>query len=767
MMILFWDLIEESPVFTDEDRLRVTNAFSKQLDHRKREGIYGRGVPRAIGSRHGQWAAVSHYCLGRYFQKDYPNPIWHHCVLGAINHFGSLHKYAWVGGESDNLFWYNTGHAPILTHLLLSGDREPVKNGVLRTLLLGQEILASGRANDWALRSAAIDFLHKAAYLMQDGRYIHYRNLSGVDTTVFRLGQSFWPEGHLAPKPPADLAGKWNIFQLSEPAWQARRNGFPLEHSFGFGSFRSTWDASGDYILLDGFNGASRNPYHSFAILQLRIDGRTLLEGYSNQLLTRADGLVEPKVAMNGALRHRDVIGPTVVAVGEVPDAAYCNWRRTLVQRTGQYALVADDLTFRTDSENIEVQIKWENASGLGRRLPAPGVMRLTTVGGAKVPPGWVHKKALASECTTNLTGPRGMVQLDSIGLALLRSESIGDWIEMPFRLGKRTSGEVYVGFVKYVDRGVARILLDGKPVGKPCDLYSSGAETDRVSLGRHDLAAGEHRLRVETVAMRAGSDKCYVGLMGVTVRPDGAPKAGTREAFDVCLSDPVENKAGGRITTMEWLGAVKKEEHRIFFTAIASNARDPKTHAACARVADNAAALALPQPALAVVGAYEGIEGELVVLAEDHLFGRGLRSAALGGLLIRADAPVDVDWDFTSGRLHVRAEKAATVTVAGASPLSIKPGRHEVKTVRPTSAGIRETRRLLAKMLSDARTARAAHAAATKARRVVKAPPLRTGFTADVGGRVVDLITIPDNGGRLICAAEGKSVHVLSAGGK
>ena len=374
MATLLWDLIEESPVFTDEERLRVTNALSKQLLHRAREGIYRLTRPsRAVGSRHGQWSAVSLYCLGRYFQKDYPNPIWAQCVRGAQLHFRSLHEYAWVSGESDNLFWYNTGIAPIFTYLALSGERKPVENGVLRGLLQGQEILVSGREGDWALRSASMGFLHKAAYLFQDGRYIHYRDITGVDLSVFRLGQSFWPEPHLEPVPPTDLVDKWSIHGLSRPAWLARRNGFELDESFGFGSYRSTTDGTGDYLLIDGFNGASRNPYHAFAVLQLRIDGTTLLEGYLNQVLTRMDGMVEKKVAMNAALRHWDVIGPTAIAVGEVPDAAYCNWRRTLVQRTGQYAIVIDDLTSRADSENLEVQIKWESGRGLRRSTPAPG----------------------------------------------------------------------------------------------------------------------------------------------------------------------------------------------------------------------------------------------------------------------------------------------------------------------------------------------------------------------------------------------------------
>ncbi len=152
-----YDLVRESVAATlpDEERLRVTIAVSKLLLHRAREGFYRLTRPsRAVGSRHGQWSAVSLYCLGRYFQKDYPNPIWAQCVRGAQLHFRSLHEYAWVSGESDNLFWYNTGIAPIFTYLALSGERKPVENGVLRGLLQGQEMLVSGREGDWALRSS-------------------------------------------------------------------------------------------------------------------------------------------------------------------------------------------------------------------------------------------------------------------------------------------------------------------------------------------------------------------------------------------------------------------------------------------------------------------------------------------------------------------------------------------------------------------------------------------------------------------------------------
>ncbi|MDY0167236.1 MAG: VCBS repeat-containing protein [Thermoguttaceae bacterium] len=367
MMILFWDLIEEDPFFSDEDRLRITNAFARHLLHEWHEGRppYALQSPAAmVGSRHGQWSAMAIYCLSRYFARDYGDPVWQQGLLGAHMAFASLERHAWVGGESDNLFWYNTGHAPILRYMLKKGWRGPIEGGVLDELLRGQEILATGNSGDWDLNSASITFLHRAAYLTQDGRWLEYLRRTGIDTAVPRVGQSFWPEDHLQPELPVDMTGRWSIHPMPGPMWERRGTGFPLEESFQFGSFRSSPDETGDFILIDGYNGASRNPYHCFAILELRLGGNTLLKGYRNQLLTRLDGMVEPRVAMDGALRDRHVVGGVAACVGEVPDAAYCNWRRTLAQRVGRYALVVDQLTMRESSENFQVQTQWEVPRG-------------------------------------------------------------------------------------------------------------------------------------------------------------------------------------------------------------------------------------------------------------------------------------------------------------------------------------------------------------------------------------------------------------------
>ncbi len=631
MAILFWDLIEESPVFSDEERLRITNAFARQLNHRKGEGVYRLTQPRtSVSSRHGQWSAISLYCLGRYFNKSYPDPVWAQCVRGGELAFGSLHHHAWLAGESDNLFWYCTGIAPVMTYMTLTGDRKPLENGVQEELLQGLDILVSGRNKDWALNSASLGMLNKAAYLTGDGRWLTYRERTGVDTDCFRLGQSFWPDAALPATQPEDLIGKWTIQRLPEPAWAARASGLPADQSFYFGSYRTAADDSGDYVLLDGFNGASRNPYHTFDILQLRLGGQLVLDGYHNQVLTSADGMVEPAVAMDAALVHADVVGPTAIATGEVPKAAFCNWRRHLAQRTGRYALIVDDLAFRSDSQNMAVATTWQLPGG----------------------------------------------RWDQKGQAVRASQ-----VEL-----------------------------------RCCDVQ----------------------------------------------------------------------EAGGRGTvTMRWTGPVHDGQHRIAFYLIAPRTSEPKRAPSCLRLAENTAAIALPEAALAVSGKYAQTHAELAVLAEDHLVGRALTAAGIDTQLVTSDAPVDVDWDFKTGVVHVVAEREASVqltvetpdkvrmndrapTSAGAAPrLLLPPGRHVITGAFPSQQPLAALAESLRGLVADGETARKEQLAEAGKTEELPATEVPVAFTYQAGSKVADMVRLDGEGDARLAVAAGRTIHLLdSAGG-
>ena len=71
--------------------------------------------------------------------------------------------------------------------------------------------------------------------------------------------------------------------------------------------------------------------------------------------------MVGSEIAADAALIGKNVVGSVASVVAETPNAPYCSWRRTLAQRMGRYALIVDDLAFRVDSNNAEIQLSWQN----------------------------------------------------------------------------------------------------------------------------------------------------------------------------------------------------------------------------------------------------------------------------------------------------------------------------------------------------------------------------------------------------------------------
>lgn len=761
MLILYWDLIEESPVFTDAERLKVTNAFARRLDHLQDKDTYAiNGTPSGVSSRHGQWSALSLYTLGRYFNKYYPSPLWAQAERAGGLAFSSLHQHAWLAGENDNLYWYCTGIAPTITYLVLSGDRKPMQNGVFQKLLKGQEVLVSGRLPDYNLRYAALDFLNKTAYLTGDGRWLTYRQRTQLNTDTFRLGQSFWPDANLTASAPSDLCGKWTVHEMPRPMWLSRGAKWPLAQSFMWMSYRSAPDAGGDFVLIDGFNGASRNPYHTYDLLELRLGGKTLLSGYMNQVLTSADGMVEPLVPMDGQLLHQDVVGRTALAVGQVPGLPFCNWKRTLAQRTGQYALIVDDITFEADSDNMKVNTTWQPVSGVWN--PKTQAIRVQTDAGAVNLPGWVSYRAMEQKCQSQPADADSMISLDSVGIMLLRAKKPGGWIEMAFKTTSELSGEAWVDLVSYNDRGTVRFFLDGKPLGEPFDHWSESVQNTRAPLGQIKLPAGDHVLRAEPTAPHPGNDRCYVGLMGLSVKTPQAQATPAAAAFYELRASDVQDTQGGGVVHMNWVGAVKKGDQRHAFYLIAQNTEAAAQPLACVQIAPNAAALGLPAPAVAVSGEYRSTKADLALLAADHAFGHNVTSLGLDKPLLTADVPVDLEWDLTSGALTVVAAKPAQLQV-GDTKLSAPAGRTNL-TQKPAPVGLAEALGVALaagqKQRTDALVALAKTTPATY-------PQWPTVATADIGDRVTKLEVLTGTTGPQVAVVDDKVIHILTPDGK
>lgn len=758
MMTLFWDLIEESPAFSDAERLRVTNALARQLDHDDyaRKGIYAlRGPAGSVSSRHGQWAAVGLYCLGRYFQRDYPDPVWEHTFAAANYAFASLHRHDWVAGENDNLFWYSTGIAPVFTYLCLSGDRVPLENGVVAKLLRGQEALLNGESDDRQIHYASLGFLHKAAYLTGDGRWLYYRqHRTHQDTNIFRVGQSFWPGPELTAVEPTGLAGKWSIQALPEPLWQTRGSGIPLDQSFAFGSFRDRVDSAGDFVLLDGFNGASRNPYHTFAILDLRIAGKPLLRGYLNQVLTKADGMVEASVAMDAGLLARDVVGNSVYALGTVPRAAFCEWRRHLLQQVGQYALIVDELDFRQDSANMTVDTLWEPRGG--RWQEKLGSVVYGQSGGAL--PGWLSFPAL--DATWQASEAEAVRPLASLGIVLLRSATPGSWMETSFELNEAAQGEVFLDTLKYRDRGAISVSLDGVLVAKEVNGYATDVVPAQVSLGQHALSAGSHTLRVQATGYTGDPEHCYAGIAALRIQPKGVPGGLAGQVFKLSWSDQTEVTTAGGAVTSQWRGPVRQGGKGVFFSLLAAGPAEQAD--ACVRLDERRAFLRLPEPAIAEAAT---AGADLLVVSAHRLTARGLRRYQPEGAtepLVAVREPVALDWDFASGQLSLFSTTTNEITVAGQKVALTAGESRDISLPLPAASQAQIRQALVAAEATVLRLRQEQHGFQASAL-PAGLPTLPVAMRAEKLSGIADMVAITDG----LAVAAGTSLRVFGLEGK
>ncbi len=388
-MALYWDLIEESPAFTDDDRLRVTQALAKQVVPGDIEATIL--TPYFVGIAREQWFSLARFSLGLYLAKDYADLRWTVLRDQGAKDFNAIQSHAWVVGGGQDLAQYGAGIAPVLNYLLLTGDRVPVEKGVLAALLHPQEILASGREGDWTLVQSPIAFFHQAVQLTGDGRWLEYARRAGADRDRFRIGQSWWPA--IAAVPPTGLAESWQVYGIPDPQWRERNNGISWEDSFNFTSYRSTADATGDFILLDGLQAELRQP---LGILELRQGGQTILEGRHNALRVRVEGVAEVTVPADAALKYRGVVGEMATAIIESPNDPAAVWRRSIINRRGHYTLLLDSLTPRVDSPSLEVKLSWETAEGDWAVGPGASALLLPGVDDAEKVPALQTSRAMS-----------------------------------------------------------------------------------------------------------------------------------------------------------------------------------------------------------------------------------------------------------------------------------------------------------------------------------------------------------------------------------
>ena len=88
-----------------------------------------------------------------------------------------------------------------------------------------------------------------------------------------------------------------------------------------------------------------------------------------------------------------------------------------------------------------------------------------------------------------------------------------GDKLTLDIAVPTAGNYELYAAMTKARDYGIVQLLLDGKTIGRPVDLFNAAAviPTGPISFGTHELTAGNHRLTFVIVGSTPKAVKSYM----------------------------------------------------------------------------------------------------------------------------------------------------------------------------------------------------------------------------------------------------------------
>ncbi|MDP6779284.1 MAG: hypothetical protein QGI83_21195, partial [Candidatus Latescibacteria bacterium] len=379
--VSMWELIEESPVFADEDRLWITDHFLYVL--RSGEGCMHSWMRRDIdivGVRHNHQTLPGVVCLfgGRYFKLGYGLPEadeWMETGARLFDGQEISHKpqcdcnnYEW--GTLYQTGWWSLG----------SGDYTFFDNGSCRTaadraiLEMDNRGFASSNGDCWTLKYFPETLFRQAAEYYQDGRY---------EWAIRKHGKAIGAGGNrgvadvvrdLEPQEPVDLLGIC-VAPMSPHFHNAHNTtlpdqpepNIPLEDSFDKISFRRTFDSEDQYLLLDGIGTGSHGHVDVNGVSQFTDNDRIWLMDVSyaeapgmrdhNVVTVLRNGKTEdppPFAALDGTA-DLETVGFCQTSLSD-----YCgmDWTRSILWSKERYFLVFDRLVAR-EAGDFTMRVHW------------------------------------------------------------------------------------------------------------------------------------------------------------------------------------------------------------------------------------------------------------------------------------------------------------------------------------------------------------------------------------------------------------------------
>ncbi|MFA5189771.1 MAG: hypothetical protein WC740_03545 [Verrucomicrobiia bacterium] len=371
-MVVAWDLVEEVPGWTDEERLKFTNHVLKMVwesnlyQHWDRPGSVANW--RKFDStthNHHTWPGLADLFGGWFFSRHYKLPVAKDWLDIGLGMFRSCSRSCKPWEDSAGYQWIPQRH--VLMYALASGDRTFIEQGhAAQTGKAALQALDSlGRQPAWGdcggftSVSGMPDLLCALEYATGDDRYRWAIEWLGVDARD-EMEAPFWT--NVAPKRPDDLAGvavtylpkmHYDLFGTRGRADIWQKPNLPFQDTFDKLTLRDGWAAEDDYLMLDGTAAGSHGHLDGNSIIAFTAAGAQWLVDaeyirritkYHCAVTVLRDG-VGSIMPPSARLDHAVWFGNGALTRTTMPHYNGMTWTRNIIFVPKRYVAVIDELT--------------------------------------------------------------------------------------------------------------------------------------------------------------------------------------------------------------------------------------------------------------------------------------------------------------------------------------------------------------------------------------------------------------------------------------
>jgi len=349
-----WDLVEESPVVSDEDRLRITRILFEYV--RDCVSHVGNMDAEHVRHNHTTFAALGLHYAGTYFRKYYHAAEADEWLALSDKCFRFQAKAFKPHEDCSGYQWLT--HYHLTKYSLSSGDMTYFENGcasravdyaILTTDNLGYALPYGDNSSPFGWWSE-LPFLRAAVCVLGDG---HAQWMLDKKAAVEPQAAAYEYHRRVHPVKPAHLDGT-QVFPV-DPLYYASNNGkahLPQKKTFDKVVFRDGYDPEAQYLFLDGLSNGGHKHYDGNSICRITENRRIWLADcdYIKSLPKFHNGVL---VFKNGQSAEIPPFAELERAAdfdrsgfSETTLRAYSgvDWHRNILWNRGRYFLVVDEM---------------------------------------------------------------------------------------------------------------------------------------------------------------------------------------------------------------------------------------------------------------------------------------------------------------------------------------------------------------------------------------------------------------------------------------